>query len=102
MEISKTKPSGKRYTIFATLGMKLVSGYIIRDEKETSIFLDTKEGVRKWIEEQQPFCKLTVFDELTDDDITSLFSGYKTIPSRYAGMQRLAFRGGVRNENRGR
>jgi len=91
MEISKTKLSGKRYSVFATLGLKLVSGYIIRDEKETSIFLDTKEGARKWIEEQQPFCRLKIVDELIGENVTNQFTGYKTVPSRYAGMVRLGF-----------
>ena len=75
------------YKIKARLGCVIVSGQIVRDEREVSVnYINTPIGVQRFVHEQSPYTSLTIRDQ-SGNDITEHFidSGVQFVKSRYQG-----------------
>jgi hypothetical protein len=70
------------FKIKAILGMKVVQGQVIRNEKSTGVILTTPHGLIGWLEEQQPFVTLEILED--GENVTADYSsGIQFVPSRF-------------------
>ena len=73
------------YHIKARLGCVIVSGQIVRDEREVSVnYINTPIGVQRFVHEQSPYVSLIIRDQ-SGNDVTDSFvdDGIKFVKSRY-------------------
>lgn len=65
--------SQKRYKVSVVVGLKTLVNNIVRYEHSERIYLNSTEGVQRYLDETQPFVSAEIIDLLDKKDITECF-----------------------------